>query len=308
MTPIRSLVLAMTVLSAASGNAATVSQLVTCFFPTELSAGPTGKAIAVADFESAYAVGDLVDTGHQLVVAVYSNTVDGVLSILDPEGGGSVINSTAFTVSGYRPKVELLDLDRDARPEIIVTFFLPRGGTHVWLWKWTGTKLMLLAPDENGESDVMEPMFLDVDGDGNTDIVDFHRGAHNMDQDGSVNATGMYRVLNVTSGETCIVTELDGVFGATRGIGAPEAYTEEFSITDPDVPRAMIVINGDVQGKYRASSAIVILNGQKIFGENDFNPKVARLEAAVPVKANNTISTELRGDPDSTITILIMRR
>lgn len=291
-------------------GAATIAEVVASRFPASLKVDGAGHPVPASDLESAFVVGDLEHSGHQRIAAVYSNGVDGVVAVLSPDGPGSLVGCQPFSVAGLRPEIRLLDLDRDARPEIVVTFHNVRGPSQVWIYKWNGNALTLLAPvtrHHEVDSDVFEPMFLDADGDGNIDVVDFRRGspAH---EDDEVPASPSYRLMSLRNGQLSVVATLDTVFAALRGTGTPAPLTETFSVTDPSVPRVLVLVNGDVDGKHRVSSAVVTVNGQPIVSERDLNAGVARLEIPIAVKADNTIAAELRGAPDGEITILIMRR
>jgi hypothetical protein len=245
-----------------------------------------------------------------LIAAVYSNGVDGVVAVLSPEGTGSLVASTDFSVAGHRPEVTLLDLDHDGRPEIVVSFHATRGSSETWLYGWNGTALTLLAPvNRHNEvvSDVFEPTFLDVDGDNRIDVIDF-QSARTVDDEGAIHQSTSYRLMSLKDGRLSVMAPLDEVFAASRGTGAPAPSGEEFSVSDPDTARVLTLVNGDVHGAHRVSSAIISVNGQKVLTEKDFSQNVARLEVPVSLKTENTITAELRGEPGATITVLIRRR
>jgi hypothetical protein len=61
----------------------------------------------------------------------------------------------------------------------------------------------------------------------------------------------------------------------------------------------LIVTNGDANGRGRLSSALIVLNGQQVFGPSAFNQGVYTLEAAVTVAPENSLSVILGGGPRS---------
>jgi hypothetical protein len=54
------------------------------------------------------------------------------------------------------------------------------------------------------------------------------------------------------------------------------------------------------------SSAVISVNGQQIFGPNDFNANVASLDHAVVLSASNVIQVELRGKPGESLAATII--
>ena len=90
-----------------------------------------------------------------------------------------------------------------------------------------------------------------------------------------------------------------------RNSGAPDVYNDTFTTTPGQ--GMLIVKNGAVDGENRItdaiSSATVLINGQQIFGPNDFNQQVYLLESSVTLAENNSISIELASNPGSYLTI-----
>jgi hypothetical protein len=90
-----------------------------------------------------------------------------------------------------------------------------------------------------------------------------------------------------------------------RTEGAKNIYTDEFSAIPGD--GKLIVTNGNYCGDRRIedsiSSASIIVNGEQIFGPNDFNKHSYCLEACISLNEANTIVIELASKPDSYITV-----
>ena len=96
------------------------------------------------------------------------------------------------------------------------------------------------------------------------------------------------------------------VFGGTlafgpkqylRTKGKPNRYTDSFSATPGE--GTLTVQNGDDNGKHRISSAIIVLNGTRMFGPKDFNQQVGNLEIPITMLEENSISLVLRSAPGS---------
>ena len=90
-----------------------------------------------------------------------------------------------------------------------------------------------------------------------------------------------------------------------RTTGAPNVYTDTFS-TIPGEAK-LTVKNGNWDGSERItdaiSSASVAVNGEEIFGTDDFNQGVYLLEAPINVAEGNSILVELASNPGSYLTI-----
>jgi hypothetical protein len=95
------------------------------------------------------------------------------------------------------------------------------------------------------------------------------------------------------------------VFGPetyTRASGAPSKVTKTFSARYPNVKHTLVIQNGTTAADL-VTSAIVEVNGVRVFGPNDFSNNRSTLEKLIPVQAENTISVEVRGAPGSTMTV-----
>lgn len=294
---------------AALAQAATVQDLVSSFVPARVAVDGAGKPISVHDLDVAFTTCDFEHDGKESIVAIYSNRTVAVLRVLSPEGSGALLASADLTPSGS-PNLSVLDLDHDGRPEVFVTFQNSRGPSEVWIYRWTGSSLVLLsAESHNGMigSSVHDPDFIDVDGDGSIEIIDFRAGrsAADDDQDDDVPRTASYRLLGLRNGSFTVLTPLDHVFTVVRRSGKPRTATETFKVVDSEHGRTLILVNGDAQGKHRATSVLVTVNDQPVLKERDLNEKVARVESRLSLKQQNSISVEVRGEPGSQVTVLI---
>jgi hypothetical protein len=120
----------------------------------------------------------------------------------------------------------------------------------------------------------------------------------------------LFLLLSVLHG-TSSATEVT-MFGPKqylRTTGAPDVYTDSFSAIEGEAQ--LIVKNGDWDGSNRItdaiSSASVVVNGQQIFGPDDFNQQVYLLETSINVAEDNSISVELASNPGSYLTIEVIQ-
>lgn len=102
------------------------------------------------------------------------------------------------------------------------------------------------------------------------------------------------------------------MFGPERYIrtsGQLNVYADSFSARVGT--GRLILLNGNQSGDkridYAISSAHVYLNGNEIFGPQDFNKNAYYLEASVNLFAENAISLELASSPDSYVTLQVIQ-
>jgi hypothetical protein len=88
-----------------------------------------------------------------------------------------------------------------------------------------------------------------------------------------------------------------------RGKGKPE--TEQRNFTALAGEASLIIHNGDANGKNRASSAVIILNGTQVVGPNEFNQQVGLIEKPLVLNQNNTLEVKLRSAPGSFLSVQI---
>ncbi len=322
--PFRSILLIASVIcldciTATKSTAQTNDQVVESFFPQAIidksvqdhaDGGPRPFKV------SGYAVGDLNRDGTVFIVAAYSNGFEGTVRVLQKTGNNFGLiseSSSRELLGGDFPKVELMDIDSDGRPEVIVSFVSGRGPRGVWVYRWTGAALELISPAEtdqygNRHTLLVEPDFIDLDGDGKLEIV-------------QSTSTGPYppgEILPIPP-VTFEVFKFDGQKYVllsndfyqrnfyVRQTGAPIDSSASFNVQSPNSLYSMSIINGAQAGTNRVSSASVKLNGNVIAGPNDFNQKVYVLVFQVPVQAQNTLEVELKGQPGSYITVALRK-
>lgn len=90
-----------------------------------------------------------------------------------------------------------------------------------------------------------------------------------------------------------------------RAAGKPAPAVDGFSVANPAGTFTLVVQNGQ-NGAGRASSAVILLDGQLVLGPADFNPQVEVLRKAVVLRAQNTLSVEVRGQPGASLTVSVV--
>lgn len=298
--------LLMTVSS--SAVAASAQTIVNRLFPSELTVDRLNARVSPEDRHSVFVVGDLNHDGSQYICAVYWNNDSGAISVLSPIGEGSVVASILPRyMGGVEGEVELLDLDHDGRPEIVVTISRSRGLPGAWIFKWTGEALRLIGPIHRGgdayDSDLADTTFLDLDGDGTLAVVDHHVGGRPCDD---CDNHEQFRLFRLQNGDLKLSGRLDGFLQFTRSTGAPRAQTETFTVVDPTAARQLTVVNGERDGSARVSSAQIVLNGQPVVGPSNFNQKVGVIHLPVALRENNTLTVTLDSKPGGTVTVLLL--
>jgi hypothetical protein len=236
-------------------EAQTVEQVVESFFPQRLideSAQDHANGGPAPFKTSAFVVGDLNKDGSSFIVAAYSNGFAGVVRVLQKTNNTFTLvdESNLKKMSGDFPKVELIDLDNDERPEIIASFASARGPRGVWIFKWTGTGLDLIGPtdsDSNGLVDtrLTDSSFIDLDGDGKLEIINVI-GSAPVAPDETENFGRITYEVYALSGHKYVLLSSDfyrqDFF--IRQTGAPASQSATFNVQNPNSSYTMSILNG----------------------------------------------------------------
>src|SRR3989338_6213636 len=93
-----------------------------------------------------------------------------------------------------------------------------------------------------------------------------------------------------------------------RGTGSPVTIADNITIRNPDTEFFLRVYNGGLENSESelVSSSIILLNGSKVLGPENFNQTVRLIEKPVVLESNNIIQTEVRGKPGGSFTVLIV--
>lgn len=93
----------------------------------------------------------------------------------------------------------------------------------------------------------------------------------------------------------------------TRTKAKPDVYTEKFSATSQT--GFLRILNGSEEGKNRVTSASIYLNDAPLLDPNDFkNNSNYTIEKPIPLQDVNTITIELRSEPDSFLSLEISQQ
>lgn len=303
----RSLLVLLLVLTAGAPQSyAASADLVGRFFPVFLKVMPSGEQVDAEDLQSAFVIGDIDHSGHQLIVAVYTNSSNGAVVVISPESGGSVVSTLSVDdLCCSRPEVRLLDIDRDKRPEIVVTMHALRGGSGTRFYKWNGTSIALLPIEGTDDPDLADVTFLDIDGDGQIDVLD-HQAWRTVTETDEQSCVSKRRLIKLENGTLKPKATVDFLEAFRRRRGVPETELVKISVENVDTPRQLIIINGDIDGANRVSSAVITFNDQTVIRENDLKLHAGRIDTPVSCMTENDLTVELRGEPGANIHVVLL--
>lgn len=250
---------------------------------------------------SAFELADLNGTGTaNYIVAAYINGFRASIRALKLQDGGAVLvaEPSLRLLTGVRPAVELVDIENDGRPEVVIHFSSARASLFDWVFKWTGTDLGLIGPvsvDEHGDvfTALTDSDFFDVDGDGILDIT--KRSAE----------TQTIKVYRFDGQKFGLAKTLNFFRTFYRHAGTPVLQTAEFEVANPGGGFVLTIINGNREGDNRLSSGTVKLNGAVVLRPNDLNQQVRKVVRQVTVLANNVLEVELAGKPTGQVLITV---
>jgi hypothetical protein len=267
----------------------------------------------------AYADADLDGSGRaSYIVAAFSNGFSGAVAVLARQG------TSAFQVAaprfplmmGIQPHVRLLDVDRDGRPEVIVSFSSAKGLNAEWVLRWKGGTLEPMGPgdaDADGDATTLlhDALFIDLDGDGTLEIV-------NTPDESPDNDAVEYEVYALAGGrytETQTLVFFDtfarpaksamATTGRDDPNGQPDVITTDFVVADPTRKYEMRIVNGDDAGGHRVTSGDIRVNGVRVAVSEVFGGKRRVVIVPIAVAASNTIRATLRGPRGAWLTVAI---
>ena len=244
---------------------------------------------------------DLDKTGQEdYLAAAYSN---GTIAAFRLIKGTSEANAVLIAEANDpllggdgQPDIELVDIDNDGVPELALEF--PR---ESWIFKYSAGALQLFAPTRMSKfgptSNLGTIAFADLDGDGKLEILEIMRDANAPYVVFSLDASGKW----VKQANPPLLADR-----FERADGAPVTDLRNFRA----VPGSYVlhIVNGDQSKKSVVTSAEVKLNGATIFGVNDFKKAQRTLSAPITLKEENSLTVELRSDPQSTISVSIAKQ
>jgi hypothetical protein len=244
---------------------------------------------------------DLTGAGNLLVVA-YSNGRKGGLRVIDVSGAPTLLGEN-LTLTGTDPFVEVFDLDRDGRMEIIVSFQQMRTD-RTSLFKWTSSGLDLWGPtriDPYGVERSILPTieYTDLDGDGILELIEAG------DPEMGVPSGAVHRLAG---GE--YVPGKPAAYHAdyVRATGQPEKVRSTFAAPPGSGRWVLRVINGDHNGAKAVSAGEIRLNGTLVVASDKLKQKVRTITVPVTLRAtDNVLEVELRGNPGTGLTVAVVQ-
>jgi hypothetical protein len=281
-----------------------VEQIVEEFFPQELidESQADFKKGGPAPFRArAFALADLDGTGTaNYIVAAYTNGFRARIRVLKLQGSTPTLiaEPNLRLLGGIFPAVELVDIENDGRPEVVIHFSSATASLFDWVFKWTGTELRLIGPssvDEHGDTftSLGDSNFDDVDGDEILEIT--QRSAETQ-------TITVYRF----DGQKFALTKTLNFFRTFyRHAGTPVLQTAEFEVQNPGGRFVLTIVNGDRNGANRVSSGTIKLNGVVVLTPNDLNQQVRTVVRQVTVLASNVLEAELAGKPTGQVLITV---
>jgi hypothetical protein len=140
-------------------------RIVDRYFPNNLEGGLTAN--------SCFAVYDWLPNGNpRTIMAGYSDGVSGAIRVIRANTSGHykvIFDAPAeWDVSGIDCSVVLKDVDGDKKNEVIFSFHSFKMNSGDWVFRWTGSQLVNLAPDMKEFGKTVPGVFF------NMELVDFY--------------------------------------------------------------------------------------------------------------------------------------
>lgn len=248
--------------------------------------------------------------GGREVVAAYGDGEVGAIRILaiDETSTRVIAESGLFrTGAGGDPRVELVNVDGDGAAEYVVSYPDHRGAELTYIFRRTVDAVHVISPvhcrqaDGVQDTDMLYPMFVDLDGDGRMEAVDHRTMAPG--EGGTDNDIDWILIWKLVNGVYALDVEGAPFFHEFRRADQqPAATVIDFPA---DIASAeMVVVNGGAVGrKGRASSAEVRLNGAVVLAEKNFNQNTGTSRVPVRLKPSNDLSVRIAGAPDSQVIV-----
>lgn len=268
-------------------------------FPSELDDGDGVRY-------SRYVTADLNRDNQPLVVAIYSNGARGVLRVFN-KSGQLVSQSSMRGMRGFHGSVQLLDLNADGTPEIIVSMTSGHAPDNpdTWIFRWSAGLLQLISPTCSVGSLALSCLnqvsFVDMQGFGRLSILAWPV-FHIDPATGAAKASGPWTLYVETNGTFQPAPSTFGfVREFSRGTGASFTSQRDFSATAGATTLRLVTGTGAES----ITSGHITLNGKEIIGPSDFKRRQHLYELPVTLLTNNTLKVQLDGKPGSKITVLI---
>jgi hypothetical protein len=298
--------------------AASNKEICTQFFPDKLKTNiikeHPGKSVELTKYVNTQ-VADLDGIGStNYLVCVYFDHAHGSVRLIRTDSNGPALAAETSNVDyyGIRGGAQLIDLDGDKKPEIIVGFMGFRGNESNWIFKWTGSKLQLMSPQSDGLTALGPIEFLDLTGDGKLSIVTQEPIRPTRDDDGNALSVPTAAYVLTPGGLSLSENFLyQGQF--KRKAGPPKERVSNFTIEDTSRNYVLKVTDLNMSkpdfGPLNSSTEIT-LNGVQVITSNMFKPGTRNKVISIPiqVKPSNEIMVKMAGAPGSKILVTISQK
>ena len=121
--------------------------------------------------------------------------------------------------------------------------------------------------------------------------------------------TMVLAMLCISFGGLALASEFSAFGPKTyeRTPGKPTTVVDTFKVNAKSKDYQLVVTNGGGQSEFdRVSSALILVDGQQIFGPADFNQGVASLTYKLELTHDSEISVELRGFPGAGLQVQVI--
>lgn len=314
--PLRLTLVLLLLLSATIATAQSSDQsIVDANYPAELIADFAKFATPqmTLDQSGNFVAGDLDGTGQtNYLVAGYTNGRKGAVRVIRKSGNNAtVVAAPDFPgMGGHFIAVELIDLDADRRPEVIVQCSGMRAATH-WIFKWSAGQLNVFGPSETVNG-VIAPTtvnadYVDLDGDGVLEVVGYPTLSPRR-EDGTLESPGPVEVFSVKNG-TFTKSESPVLWYGefARGKGEPVTEKQTFPARLSPGRYELRVNSGDPQARNVVTAGEVHFNGQLVLGNNDFKNKKRELAVVVTPGDVNTVEVRLTSAPGTSLRVQVVK-
>jgi hypothetical protein len=286
-------------------SAQTPQEIVDSLYP-ENRMGPVDPARR----ESCFAVQTMLSGTPEIIVAGYTDQDNGAIQVIARSSGGAYNVAyqvpASYYLSGLNCDAELVDVDFDGQPEVLITFSGPAGESG-WLFKWTGTQLLNLTPTHQvgtvEKSSFHSPLPIDLLHAGWMQVL-LPEDTKTIDPNQPMQyAAELYQAF---AGNYQLSRYFLGVFQVK--VNSPDfAKTADFrQSVDSQGPFVLRVTNGDRFGLHRATGGSITLNGSLVVDSSQLTTATEFLEVPlVTLPVQNSLSVTLSGDPDATVLISV---
>jgi hypothetical protein len=213
-------------------------------------------------------------------------------------------------VGGKYPAVTAMDVDGDHVNEAVVLFTSTRGVGSFSIYRWDGTKLLLISPsalDSAGvpRSTLTDISFLDVNGDGKLAVIDQKVTALGKDSDGNSIFDSIFTMYTLKNGSYTQGAPVLFFASFQRGTGAPVAQQTTIA-GGAGCSTSLLVANGKENKSSRVSSAEITLNDAMVVRPDQFNQNVPSITTPITIRPGaNTLAVKLAGAQDGQISVVI---